>query len=567
MKKLLEMPEWHALIQHQEIMAKMHMRDLFADDPKRFQRFSGEIGQIFVDFSKNRLLKSTLELLFRLADRLKVSEQIEALFSGQSMNFTEGRPALHTALRDLRHQQIIVNQHNIAGDVSATIKKMREFCYLIHNKVWLGCTGLPFTDVVNLGIGGSDLGPAMVCEALTPLANKNIRCHFVSNVDGAHISTTLKQLNPATTLFIISSKSFNTLETLTNAKTAMHWLSSNLDNKDYIAKHIIAVTATSEEAKCMGIPETNIFTIWDWVGGRYSLWSAIGLPIALQLGMDQFERLLAGAFMVDQHFRNTDLTKNIPVILALIGIWYHNFFGAQTHAIFPYDYHMRKLPNYLQQLDMESNGKTTTQTGLPTHYTTGPIIWGAMGCNGQHAFHQLLHQGAWLVPADFIIALQSHYQLPEHQEILFANCLSQTRALMQGKTLEQAISELQQQSLSESLISQLAPHKVTPGNSPTNTILIEKITAETLGALLAIYEHKTFVQGCIWQINSFDQWGVELGKQMVTTILPNLGQQEIKLTHDASTNGLIRYYQKKKSSQFTSPTTVETQQSYDNLEQ
>jgi glucose-6-phosphate isomerase len=535
MSDLTSRPEWHALQAHRQTFSNVHLRELFRANPERFQDYSLEAAGLLLDYSKNQLTEKTIPLLCELAKASKLSTHIERLFNAEPVNFTEHSAALHTALRQPKEKSTSPNQDAI----HRVFEKMRDVTERIRNQRWLGCQNQPITDIVNIGIGGSDLGPAMVTEALTPYMTNKLRCHFVSNVDGSHISEILKPLNPTTTLFIISSKSFTTLETMTNANTAMQWMRQSVSDANLMSKHFIAVTANSEKAIAFGIYPENIFELWPWVGGRYSLWSAIGLPIALAIGMEHFQQLLAGAYEMDQHFRTTPFEKNMPVLLALLGIWYINFFGAQTHAILPYDHYLRRLPAYLQQTDMESNGKRVRFDGTLVDYATGPIIWGEVGCNGQHAFHQLLHQGTHFTPVDFIIPCRSHHAVGDHHALLFANYASQAQALMQGKTTAETIAELEATGMSRKEAEKLAPHKTIPGNRPSNSILLPQLTPSTLGALLALYEHKIFVQGIIWGINSFDQWGIELGKQIANTVLPHLQKNNVNTKTPQS---LLDYY-------------------------
>jgi len=518
------------------------MRDLFKEDPDRFSRFFAEAAGIKLDYSKNRITPETLSLLMSMARDAQLPEKIEAMFQGQAINTTEQRPALHVALRNLSGEPIMVDDKDIMPEVRDTLQQMDKFVWRIHSAQWRGFSNKPFTDIVSIGIGGSFLGPKLVSASLKPYWNNALNCHYVANIDGSHITEVLKHLNPETTLFIIQSKSFGTQETLENTKVARSWFLRNGGNLETIAKHFIAVTANTEAAVDFGIQQENIFPMWDWVGGRYSLWSAIGLPIALTIGMDGFKALLSGANAMDTHFRTAPLEENLPVIQALLGVWYGNFLGADSHAILPYDHYLRGLPAHIQQLDMESNGKSVDLEGTPTDYTTGPIIWGGAGANGQHAYHQLLHQGTRLSPADFIIPLQSHNPVANHHAILFANCLSQTQALMQGKTEQEAKQELLDSGLSEKDANKLAPHKVIQGNRPSNTLLFDRATPRTVGALIALYEHKVYVQGAIWNINSFDQWGVELGKQLGNEILHKLLNEPSTNKLDASTEGLINLY-------------------------
>ncbi len=533
---------WQKLQQHYQNMADKRISDLFKEDSKRYDEFTFEAAGLFLDYSKNLVTAETMKLLVQLAETVKIQEQAERMFTGAKINITENRAVLHTALRNPNADaSIMVDGDNVMPQIHTTLDKMLKTAENIRKGKWHGQTKKAITDVVNIGIGGSDLGPAMVYEALKPYAAENITCHFVSNVDSTHIVETLKYLNPETTLFIVSSKTFTTQETLTNANTAREWLEQKLSAKA-VAKHMIAVTAAPKYAEEFGIETNNIYPFWDWVGGRYSLWSAIGFSIAIAVGAANFQELLAGAFAMDQHFRTAPLTQNMPVVLGLIGIWNSNFLGAKTQAILPYDQSLHLLPAYLQQLEMESNGKHVDINGKDLDYTTAPVIWGSAGTNGQHAFHQLLMQGTQLVPADFILPLKSQNPIGQHQMFLVANCLAQSQALMQGKSESQVIQELLDSGLDEVEARKLAPHKVIPGNNPSSTITMDKLTPETLGALIALYEHKVFVQGVIWNINSFDQWGVELGKQLTKNIIPPLqGASEID-SLDASTQALIQRY-------------------------
>ena len=539
---LKNQPSWAALEAHAKHVSSLHMRDLFKEDPDRFNRFFTEAAGIKLDYSKNRITPETMSLLMNMGREAQLPEKIEAMFQGKAINTTEQRPALHTALRNLSNDSVMVDGKDIMPEVRDTLQQMDKFVWRIHSAQWRGFSNKPFTDIVSIGIGGSFLGPKLVSASLKPYWNNALNCHYVANIDGSHITEVLKHLNPETTLFIIQSKSFGTQETLENTKVAHSWFLRNGGNTETIAKHFVAVTANTQAAIDFGIQQENIFPMWDWVGGRYSLWSAIGLPIALTIGMDGFKALLSGASAMDTHFRTAPLEENLPVIQALLGVWYGNFLGADSHAILPYDHYLRGLPAHIQQLDMESNGKSVDIDGTPTDYTTGPIIWGGAGANGQHAYHQLLHQGTRLSPADFIIPLQSHNPVANHHAILFANCLSQTQALMQGKTEQEAKEELLDSGLSEQEANKLAPHKVIQGNRPSNTLLFDRATPRTVGALIALYEHKVYVQGAIWNINSFDQWGVELGKQLGNEILHKLLKEPSTNALDASTEGLINLY-------------------------
>jgi glucose-6-phosphate isomerase len=517
------------------------LKDLFNEDPARFEKFSLIFEDILLDFSKNRMDDTTLALLLQLAKECKLDQAIKAMFSGERINQTEGRPVLHIALRNQSNKEILVDGKNVMEDVNKVLTKMEKFSKAIISGEWKGYSGKKITDVVNIGIGGSDLGPVMVTEALKAYKN-HLNMHFVSNIDGTHIVETLKQVNPETTLFLIASKTFTTQETMTNANSARAWfLQSGAAEKD-IEKHFAALSTNEKDVKAFGIDTENMFEFWDWVGGRYSLWSAIGLPIALSIGFDHFKELLAGAHATDQHFENTPFDKNIPVILALVGVWYINFFEAETQAILPYDQYLHRFAAYFQQGDMESNGKHVDRNGKEVTYETGPIIWGEPGTNGQHAFYQLIHQGTRLIPCDFIAPAQSLNPLGQHHPILLSNFFAQTEALMNGKTEEQVIEELKKEGKSEEEIRKIAPFKVFEGNRPTNSILLKRVTPHSLGSLIAMYEHKIFVQGIIWNIFSFDQWGVELGKQLAKSILPQLKDDQPVSSHDASTNGLINQY-------------------------
>lgn len=532
--------EWQALAEHQQAMKTVHMRDLFDDDPQRFERYFAQAAGLSLDYSKNLITDDTLAHLMALARRCGLPAKIEAMFRGDRINNSENRPALHTALRNLSDEVIKVDGSDIMPEVRSTLARMEEFVWRVRSTQWRGFTNKPFTDVVSIGIGGSFLGPKLVSAALKPYWHGRLNCHYVANIDGSHITEVLRHINPETTLFLIQSKSFRTQETLENTRVAREWFLHNGGSEERISKHFVAVTANTPEAVRFGIAEENIFPMWDWVGGRYSLWSAIGLPTALTIGMDNFRALLSGAHAMDKHFRTAPLEQNLPVLMALLGVWYGNFWGADAHAILPYDHYLRGLPAHLQQLDMESNGKCVTRGGIPVDYETGPIIWGGAGANGQHAYHQLLHQGTKLSPADFIIPLHTHNPVADHHAILFANCLSQTQALMRGKTEAEAIRELEAEGLDQTAIRQLAPHKVIPGNKPSNTLLFERATPRTVGALIALYEHKTYVQGVIWDVDSFDQWGVELGKQLGQDILARLLDSKADETiTDSSTDGLI----------------------------
>jgi len=539
MSGLRESLAWQALVQHQQEINDLHMRDLFAQDPQRFKRFSLRLGDILFDFSKNRITEKTMQLLVDLAHQANLDQRIAAMFSGQKINTTEDRAVLHIALRNRSNEPIFVDGQDVMPEVKRVLEKMRSFSEAVRSGAWKGYTGKPITDIVNIGIGGSDLGPKMVCEALKPYARPDLRAHFVSNVDSTDLVETLKTLNPETTLFLVASKTFTTQETMTNAHSARQWFLSAAKSEAAIAKHFAAMSTNTDAVSKFGIDPENMFEFWDWIGGRYSLWSAIGLSIVLYLGMDRFEELLSGAHKVDRHFRAAPFERNIPVIMGLLGIWYNNFFGAHSHAILPYDQYLAHFPAYFQQGDMESNGKSVTQQGEWMDYATGPVIWGQPGTNGQHAFYQLIHQGTQLIPCDFLAAVNSHNPLGDHHPILLSNFLAQTEALMQGKTPSEARSELEAAGISGTQLERLVPAKTFHGNRPTNSFLYPKLTPEVLGALIALYEHKIFTQGVIWNVNSFDQMGVELGKQLAKKILPELSSETQVTSHDSSTNGLI----------------------------
>jgi glucose-6-phosphate isomerase len=541
MSTLSSSPAWMALGWHYQELEHLHMRDLFAQDPQRFDRFSLRFEDILFDFSKNRITERTLELLLDLARQANLSKRIEAMFSGQKINVTEDRAVLHVALRNRSNRPILVDGVDVMPEVNHVLTKMRHFSEAVRSGAWKGYTGKPITDVVNIGIGGSDLGPKMVTLALAHYVEADLHFHFVSNVDGTDLAETLKLLNPETTLFLIASKTFTTQETMMNAHSARSWFLTFAQDEAAIAKHFAALSTNTAKVKEFGIDPQNMFEFWDWVGGRYSLWSAIGLSIALAVGMDNFEALLTGAHKVDEYFRTTPLEQNIPVIMALLGIWYNNFFGAQTQAILPYDQYLSRFSAYFQQGDMESNGKSVTVDGEWVDYSTGPILWGEPGTNGQHAFYQLIHQGAKLIPCDFLAPARTLNPLGNHHNVLIANYLAQTEALMKGKTPEQVREEFAaagNNNPSEMLVAA----KTFVGNRPSNSFLFKQLTPETLGSLIALYEHKIFTQGVIWNINSFDQWGVELGKQLAKAIEPELNDPSPVTSHDASTNGLINYY-------------------------
>jgi len=545
MSKLTQSQAWRALASHQQEIAAHHMRDMFAADPARFNKFSVNFNDILFDFSKNRITETTLKLLLQLARECRVEEWRDKMFSGEKINFTENRAVLHTALRNRINRPILVDGEDVMPGVNRVLGQMRDFTERVRNGAWKGYTGKPITDVVNIGIGGSDLGPFMVCGALKPYSRADLRAHFVSNIDGAHLGVTLQKCDPETTLFIVASKTFTTQETLTNAHSARAWFMQAAKDEAQVAKHFVALSTNAQEVAQFGIDIANMFEFWDWVGGRYSLWSTIGLSIALHIGMDNFEALLQGAFEMDEHFRNTPLERNMPVIMGLLGVWYINFFGAQTHAILPYDQSLSRFSAYFQQGDMESNGKFVDREGNRVDYSTGPIIWGEPGTNGQHAFFQLIHQGTHLIPCDFLMPMETHYPMGDHHTILLSNFFAQTEALMGGKTESEAQVELEAADINGEAMEKLLPHKVFEGNRPTNSILFDKLTPKTLGSLIALYEHKICVQGIIWNINSYDQWGVELGKQLAQRIRPQLLEGTPISGYDASTNGLINYYKQR----------------------
>ncbi|MDM7321952.1 MAG: glucose-6-phosphate isomerase [Gammaproteobacteria bacterium] len=531
---------WKSLERHASMMRKVRMRDLFNNDPQRFERFSLQVGELFLDYSKNIMIDKTMSKLMDLARASKVEEWRAKMFAGEKINFTENRAVLHVALRNRANTPIYVDGEDVMPKVNAVLERMRRFSEAVREGQWLGYTGKRITDVVNLGVGGSDLGPKMVCEALASYARSDLRAHFVSNVAPSDIVSTLKKVDPETTLFIVASKTFTTQETLANAHTAKRWFLEHAKDEAHVSRHFVAVSTNAEAVRAFGIDTENMFEFWDWVGGRYSLWSAIGLSIAVHVGFEHFEQLLSGAHAMDQHFLHAPLEQNMPVILAMLGIWYANFFGAESYAVLPYGTRLRSLPAYLQQADMESNGKSVDRDSQWVDYNTGPILWGGHGTNGQHAFFELLHQGTRLVPCDFIAAANTHNPAGHQHAILLSHMLAQTRALMLGRTLAEVELEMREQGVDEATIRRLAPHKVIPGNKPSNVILMRDHTPFSLGMLIALYEHKIFVQGIVWRINSFDQWGVELGKQMASSILSRLLADEPVSEYDSSTNNLIR---------------------------
>lgn len=542
MSALISTPAWQNLLKHYDAQKDVQMRDLFAQDPERFDKFSLEFDGLLFDFSKNRITDETLSLLRALAVERDVPGWAQKMFSGEKINITENRAVLHIALRNRSNRPILVDGKDVMPEVNAVLAHMETFSQAIRSGEWKGYTGKAITDFVNIGIGGSDLGPVMVTEALKPYAKRDLKAHFVSNVDGTHIAEILKTLSPETTLFIVASKTFTTQETLTNAHSARDWFLAAAKDEAAVAKHFVALSTNEKEVRKFGIDPANMFGFWDWVGGRYSLWSAIGLPIALSIGFENFVALLEGAHEMDNHFLNTPPERNLPLTLGILGVWYNNFFGARTHAILPYDQYMHRFPAYFQQGDMESNGKGVTKSGEAVATATGPVIWGEPGTNGQHAFYQLIHQGTQLVPADFIAPIETQNPLGEHHLILLSNYFAQTEALMKGKTADEVRKELVKEGLTGETLEKLIPHKVFTGNRPTNSILFPKLTPKTLGKLIALYEHKIFTQGIIWNINSFDQWGVELGKQLAKAILPELEKPGTVTSHDSSTNGLINHF-------------------------
>jgi glucose-6-phosphate isomerase len=549
MSSVTTTPAWQALQKHKDSIASTHMRDLFAGDSGRFDKFSLKFEDILFDFSKNRITDETLKLLRALATQADLKGWTEKMFTGQKINTTEDRAVLHVALRNRSNTPIIVDGKDVMPAVNAVLKHMREFSEAIRSGKWTGYTGKPITDIVNIGIGGSDLGPVMATEALKPYGKPGLNVHFVSNVDGTHIVETTKHLNPETTLFIVASKTFTTQETLTNATSAKEWFLKKAGDIKHVAKHFVALSTNEKEVAKFGIDTKNMFEFWDWVGGRYSLWSAIGLSIEVYIGPDNFEAMLDGAHAMDNHFRNTPLEQNLPATLGLVGLWYNDFFNAQTLAILPYDQYLHRFAAYFQQGDMESNGKSVSKSGERiTDYQTGPIVWGEPGTNGQHAFYQLIHQGTKLVPCDFLAPIETHNAIDKHHPILLSNFFAQTEALMKGKTAAEVRAELTKEGFTGERLEKLIPHKVFEGNRPTNSILFQKLTPRALGSLIAMYEHKIFTQGVIWNINSFDQWGVELGKQLAKAILPELEGSGKVTTHDASTNALINYYKEHRKS-------------------
>ncbi|MCK5902623.1 MAG: glucose-6-phosphate isomerase [Cocleimonas sp.] len=541
---LTDTPAWRALLAHHKTASTLHMVELFNKDPQRFKRYSLTFEDILFDYSKNRITDETLSLLFDLTRQAKVEDLRDRMFSGEKINNTEGRAVLHTALRNRSNQPVFVDDENVMPKINAELEKMRGFSDKVRSGQWIGYAGLPITHIVNIGIGGSDLGPSMICRALQPYAHHSLTVDFVSNIDASHIDQILIKLRPETTLFVISSKTFTTQETITNANTAKAWFLNGAGRVTHndISKHFVAVSTNETAVKQFGIDPQNMFRFWDWVGGRYSLWSAIGLSSVLYLGMDNFIALLEGAHAMDQHFCNEPLETNIPVILAMLGVWYGNFFGAESSAVLPYDHNLRLLPAYLEQADMESNGKSVDKKGRQINYSTGKIIWGAEGINGQHAFYQLLHQGTRLIPTDFIASVNSHQCNPTHCSILASNFLAQTEALMRGRTLEETREQLAAADIELHKAEKRLPHMTFQGNQPSNSIVLKKLTPRTLGSLIAMYEHKIFVQGAVWNLNSYDQWGVELGKNLTKKILEEIETNKNLHQHDSSTQGLLDWF-------------------------
>jgi glucose-6-phosphate isomerase len=538
---LTQLPTWKKLVSHRQTWDGVRMRELFREDPQRFERFSLKLDDLLLDYSKNLVNDETLKLLQQLGREANLPAWVEAMFSGQRINFTENRAALHIALREDPKKTLVVEELDVMPEVRSVLEEMRQFCYAVREGKWRGHSGKIITDIVNIGIGGSDLGPKMACRALKPYGNARLRMHFVSNVDPSHISDTLDGLNAESTLFIVSSKSFSTVETLSNAKIARRWLVERLGSTLAVKRHFVAVSTNREAVNAFGIDTANMFKLWDWVGGRYSLWSSIGLPIALYIGMSRFEEMLVGAREMDAHFR-ADPLHSMPGTLALLSIWYQHFWDAPSLAVLPYDIHLSKLPAYLQQLCMESNGKSMTRSGEAVDYPTGEIVWGEPGSNGQHAFFQLLHQGTRFIPTDFLLGATTNHPFTGLHQMLVANCFAQSEALMLGKTEAEALAELQQDGADAATIQRLLPHKVFPGNKPSNTLLYQTLNPRTLGRIIALYEHKTLVQSVLWDINPFDQWGVEIGKRLASELLRELGDHRAINNHDASTNGLAAHY-------------------------
>jgi glucose-6-phosphate isomerase len=541
MQRLTDLPAWKALSRHHQLVSARTLRDLFASDPARFDKFSLRQDDLLLDYSKNRVTEETMSLLLDLARQSDVEGWREKMFAGEHINSTEDRAVLHVALRNRSGRPMTVDGSDVMPQIEAVLAQMKEFCAAVHTGTWRGAKGDRISDIVNIGIGGSDLGPLMAAEALAPYTVSGITSHFVSNVDASHLHATLNKCKPETTLFIVASKTFTTQETLANARSARTWLVESLGDTA-VAKHFVALSTNANAVAEFGIDTKNMFAFWDWVGGRYSLWSAIGLSVALSVGFGRFEELLSGAHEMDEHFRTAPLERNLPVVMALLGVWYIDFFDADTQAVLPYDQYLHRLAAYLQQADMESNGKGVTRDGEPVDYGTGPILFGEPGTNGQHAFYQLIHQGPRIIPCDFIAAAQSRNPIGDHQAMLLANFFAQTEALMKGRTAEEARAELSAAGFTGEKLEAAVPHRVFTGNRPTNSILYKTLDPRTLGRLVALYEHKIFVQGVIWQINSYDQWGVELGKKLAGAILPELTGDAAVTSHDSSTNGLIAHY-------------------------
>lgn len=539
---------WKALEAHYGKMKTAQMKDMFAGDPERFKKFSLMFETILLDYSKNIVNAETMDLLAKMCAAADIKGEAAKMFAGEKINTTEGRAVLHVALRNRANTPIMVDGKDVMPEVNAVLDKLKPFVEKVRSGEWKGHTGKSITHVVNLGIGGSDLGPVMITEALKPYCKRDMTFKFVSNVDGTHIAETLLECPPETTLFLIASKTFTTQETMTNAKTAKAWVLEHLKEPSCIAKHFVALSTNDKGVSEFGIDTNNMFGFWDWVGGRYSSWSAIGTPIALAIGWDNFIAFLEGGHAMDKHFMSEPYEKNMPCLLAMLGVWYGNFFGAETHAILPYDQYMHRFPAYFQQGDMESNGKKVTRGGKPIEYSTGPIIWGEPGTNGQHAFYQLIHQGTKLIPADFLAPVKTQNPTGDHHTILLSNFFAQTEALMMGKTAEQVRAELDKSGMDAAAAAELTPHKVFPGNKPTNSIMFDKLDPRCLGSLVAMYEHKIFVQGILWDINSFDQWGVQLGKELANKILPELKPDAGEVTaHDSSTNGLMNHFHKRRA--------------------
>jgi len=551
MALVTQTPQWQALERHWQQLKDTRMSDLFAADPQRAQAMTLSAGGLMVDYSKNLITHETLALLFDLAAAVDLQGWTRRMFAGDQINNTEQRAVLHVALRNRSNHPIYVDGQDVMPGINEVLAQVATFVAQVRAGEWKGHTGRAITDVVNIGIGGSNLGPKMVCAALGPYLSDDLRVHFVSNVDGTHLVETLRGLDPATTLFVVASKTFTTQETMTNAESARAWTLTALGDPAAVARHFVAVSTNAEKVAGFGIDTANMFGFWDWVGGRYSLWSAIGLPIALAIGFERFVELLEGAHAMDEHFSNADLTENIPAVLGLIGVWYANFAGARTHAVLPYDQYLRFLPAYLQQGDMESNGKRVTRDGAAVDYSTGPVVWGEPGTDGQHAFYQLIHQGTQMIPADFIGAIHSQNELGDHHLKFMANYFAQTEALMRGRTYDEALAEMLAAGMPAERAGFLASHRTFPGNRPTNSILMERLTPHTLGALIALYEHRIFTQGVLWEVNSFDQWGVELGKQLAGVILKELNEGQVGPEHDGSTTALLEYFMRHRATPAT----------------